>query len=115
MSVTTTDRLVRFAEAMGYELETDPTKKYPRKGKCVLFERTLIVAGTLEKRGTRELNPLTNPADAIELAVKMKCAYEYRPRAKGDKYWAWMDPIEHGADDLCTAICAAVEAALEAK
>jgi hypothetical protein len=69
-------------------------------------------------------DPITNPADAIKLAEKLDIGYRYDPSAnKGAQYRArWYDehgPIpgspKHTGPTLCAAICAAVDAVLEAK
>jgi hypothetical protein len=53
-------------------------------------------------------NPLTNPADAIELAEKLDIPFERFP---GGGYAA--GEIDVTSATLCEAICAAVDAALE--
>ena len=105
---TTTDRLVRYAEAMGWHIAEFPAPTEPPP--LPRFNQWADGVEVQRCHGDtwRAWNPLTNPADAIELAEKLDIEFQ---RFRFGGYLA--GEIKELEATLCAAICAAVDAALE--
>ena len=107
-------RLVRYAEAMGWKSWHD----YRGAG-VTLYKILADGLQVMENRGfdytTRDWNPLTDANDALELAEKMDLQFERRCNGSGTpSYLCWFctgSRVQRAAT-LPAAICAAVDAAL---
>lgn len=102
-------QLVRYAEAIGWfrarRGSAFPRWNFPDFGGGIRVWRYPDTNGKI-------WNPLTDANDALELAEKMNVLFE---RSPDYNYWAQIDGEGARADTLPAAICAAVDAGLEAK
>jgi len=112
-------RLVRYAEVMGWKLWKETTRE-PETGEYYWLGPSDTALKIVRQHGadfdSTVWNPLTDANDALELAEKLGVAFEYRPttRVQEERYAAWLDPLEYCTPTLPAAICAAVDAVLDA-
>ena len=114
-------QLVRYAEAMGWKQIERPMSNHvqPYSGMRMLAGDFIVIGGQVwvcRQVACMPLcwNPATDANDAVELAKKMKVAFQYRPNdVVNQQYAAWRDPLEYCMPTLPAAICAAVDAAPE--
>ena len=102
------ERIVRYAEAVGWT-----TKGYQLY--AVYSDSPRVRVWDASKSNYRYWNPLTDANDALELAEKLDVEFA---RRGSSCYWAhWRKDGRHGgsvrANTLTSAICAAVDAALD--